>query len=86
MRAILHVVSVEVVGDHSLLVSFNDGVTKQVNLRPLIWGPAFEPLLDPAYFARVTLDPLFHTVVWPNDVDLAPEALYELPDEREHAV
>ena len=78
----LHILSAEVCGPYSLLVRFNDGVEKQVNLRPLIWGPAFEPLLDPEYFARVVVDPSFHTVVWPNDVDLAPEALYELPDER----
>jgi hypothetical protein len=28
---------------------------------------------------------MFHTVVWSNDVDLAPEALYDLPDERDDA-
>ena len=85
MDSILHVVSAEVVGPHSLLVTFNDGVTKQVNLRPLLWGPVFEPLLDPAYFARVKLDPVFGVPTWPNEADLAPEALYSLPDEREHA-
>ena len=66
-------------------MTFNDGVTKQVNLRSLLWGPVFEPLLDPSYFARVRLDPLFGVPTWPNDADLAPEALYSLPDEREHA-
>lgn len=85
MDEILHIVSLEVVGTHSLLVTFSDGVTKQVNLRPLLWGPVFEPLLDPRYFARVKLDPLFGVPTWPNDADLAPEALYTLPDEREHA-
>ena len=85
MREILHVVSVEAVGDHSLLVSFNDGVTKQVNLRPLLRGPVFKPLLDPAFFAKVSIDPDLGVTVWPNDIDLAPEALHELPDEREHA-
>ena len=85
MPEILHVVSVEVVGPHSLLVSFNDGVTKQVNLRPLLRGPIFEPLLDPSFFARVSIDPLFGVTVWPNEADLAPEALYDLPDERDDA-
>ena len=85
MDRILQVVSVEVVGPHSLHLVFNDGVAKQVNLRPLLWGPVFEPLLDPAFFARVELDPLFGVPTWPNEADLAPEALYELPDEREHA-
>lgn len=45
----------------------------------------FEPLLDPAYFARVAVDSELGTIVWPNEADFAPETLYELPDERGHA-
>jgi len=85
VKKILKVVSAQVVGPHSLLLTFNDGVSKQVNLRPLLWGAVFEPLLDPAYFARMTLEPSFGVPTWPNDADLAPEALHSLPDEREHA-
>ena len=55
MKKILKVVSAEVVGPHSLRVRFNNGVEKQVNLRPLLWGPVFEPLLHPTVFARMTL-------------------------------
>jgi hypothetical protein len=50
---------------------------------PLLDGPIFEPLLDPANFARVTLDKVAGTVVWPNEADFAPEALYELEAEEE---
>ena len=85
MGRLLHIVSAEVVGPYSLRIVFDDGVTRQVNLRPLLWGPVFEPLLDPAYFARVRVDSVCRTVVWPNEADLAPEALYELPDERDDA-
>jgi hypothetical protein len=60
-------------------VRFDDGVEKEVDLRPLLWGPVFEPLLDPDYFARVVVDPVCGTVVWPNGADLAPEALHDLP-------
>jgi hypothetical protein len=52
-----------------------------VNCRSLLYGPVFEPLLDPKYFARVAVDPVCGTVVWPNGSDIAPEALYELPNE-----
>lgn len=48
---------------------------------PLLEGPIFEPLLDPSYFSRVMVDPVGGTVVWPNEADFAPEALYDLPDE-----
>jgi hypothetical protein len=39
-------------GQHSLRLTFNDETTKQVDVRPLLDGPIFEPLHDPAYFAR----------------------------------
>jgi hypothetical protein len=79
------VVTVEVCGTYSLRLEFDDGIVKQVNLRRFLRGEVFEPLLDPACFARVSLEPVFGTIVWPNEADIAPETLYELPDEREHA-
>ena len=78
---ILRILEAEVCGPHSLHLVFNDGTRKRVNVLPLLEGPIFEPLRDPAYFARVTLDPVSGTVVWPNGADFAPEALYELPEE-----
>lgn len=79
----LRILEAKVCGPHSLHVVFNDGVTKRVNVWPLLDGPIFEPLRDPAYFARMTLDPVAGTVVWPNEADFAPEALHELEAERE---
>ncbi len=74
---------VEVCGPHSLRLQFNDGLTKRVDVLPLLQGAIFKPLLDRAYFRRVLLDPVAGTVVWPNGADLAPEALYDLPAEDE---
>jgi hypothetical protein len=82
---ITSVVSVEVCGTYSVRLEFDDGIVKQVNLKPFLRGEVFQPLLDPAYFARVSVDPVGGTIVWPNEADIAPETLYELPDEREHA-
>ncbi len=78
---ILHIVEATVCGPHSLRLTFNDGTRKRVNVLPLLEGPIFEPLHDPGYFARVVIDPVLGTVVWPNEADVAPEALYELPAE-----
>jgi hypothetical protein len=39
-----------------------------------LWGPVFEPLRDPDFFAQVTVD--HGTVVWPNGVDLDPVVLH----------
>ena len=75
---ILRITIAEVCEPHSLMLDFNDGTRKTVNVRPLVEGPIFEPLLEPQYFAQATLDPVCGTVVWPNGADFSPEALYEL--------
>ena len=83
---ILHIMEVEVCGPHSLRLLFRDGTRKRVNLLPHLDGPIFKPLRDPPYFARVSIDPVAGTVVWPNEADFAPEALYDLPVEKETAI
>ncbi len=75
------VVKAQVSGPYSLDPTFKDGTRKDVNLLPLLKGPVFERLQDPVFFARVALDPVAGTVVWPNGADIAPEALYELPEQ-----
>jgi Domain of unknown function (DUF4160)/Protein of unknown function (DUF2442) len=82
LEMILRIREARVCGSHSLRLTFNDGTTKQVDVRPLLDGPIFEPLRDPAYFAYVTLDSICGTVVWPNGADFAPEALQELEAEK----
>lgn len=77
-KTILHIVKAVVCGDHALRLEFNDGTVKRVDVRPLLRGPIFEPLLDPSFFARMELDAEFGVVKWPNGADFAPEALHEL--------
>jgi hypothetical protein len=61
---------------HRLAVEFDDGVSGEVDLSERLFGPVFEPLKDPEFFARVEVDE-FGAVTWPNGADLAPDALYE---------
>ncbi len=68
---------VEVLGGYRLRVTFNDGLVGEVEVDPRDRGPMFEPLLVPEYFARVRVSRASGTVVWPNGLDLAPDALYE---------
>src|SRR4051794_27744182 len=72
---ILRITELYVVKGHMLKLAFSDGMPKSVNVYPSLYGAVFEPLKDAAYFARVTLDPITGTPVWPNDADFAPEAL-----------
>ncbi len=44
----------------------------------------FEPFRDPAVFAEVYVDTQFGTLAWPNDLDMAPEPLYE--EARRHPI
>ncbi len=78
MNDILHILDVEVMKDFILKLEFDDGSVKIVDIKPLLTGPVFKPLKDPAFFAKVTIDPIAQTVVWPNGADFAPEALFEL--------
>ena len=74
---VLRITEAEVCGPHLLRLAFNDGARKTVDASPLLWGPVFEPLRDPAQFAKVRLDPVCGTVVWPNGADFAPEFLHD---------
>lgn len=76
---ILHIVNAKVVGPCHLHVWFDDGTERIVDVSPLLSGPVFEPLQDPEFFARVSVDAVAGTVVWPNGADFAPEALRNLP-------
>lgn len=76
---ILHVLKAHALKPHRLKLLFNDGTEKTVDVTPLLRGPVFKPLLSPTYFARVSVDPVAGTVVWPNGADFAPEALHLLP-------
>jgi hypothetical protein len=76
------VVGVAVVGDYRLRLLFDDGTAGDVDFSSRTWNGVFEPLRDPRYFAKVTVDPELATIVWPNGLDLAPEPLYE--EARQH--
>jgi hypothetical protein len=73
----LEVISAEYVGGHRLRLCFNNGDEGTIDLTDSLWGPVFEPLRNPATFARFEVSPVLHTVCWGNDADFAPEYLYE---------
>ncbi|MBI5649523.1 MAG: DUF2442 domain-containing protein [Chloroflexi bacterium] len=79
---IIHITKIQVVGASALELTFDNGVCKRVNLRRELYGPIFEPLRDPAYFAKAYLDADSRTVAWPNGADFAPDFLYEMQPEE----
>ena len=80
-KQILRIDSVKLVGPHALLLEFNDGAKRRIDLFAVLTGPVFRPLRDPAFFSQVSLDLVAGTVVWPNGADFAPEYLRQLPEQ-----
>lgn len=73
MQRIIHL---EARPPHRLFVRFDDGTEGEDDVGPRMRGPMFEPLRDPEFFARVRLSD-YGAPIWPNGLDLAPDALYE---------
>ncbi len=71
------VIEARYVGGYVLWLRFRDGTAGEVDLGRELWGEVFEPLRDPAYFKTFTVHPEFHTLVWPNGADFAPEFLHD---------
>ena len=61
--------------DYTLLLTFADGSKKVYDARPLLDKPICAPLKNPALFMRAKAK--YGTVVWSEDIDIAPEHLYE---------
>jgi hypothetical protein len=76
MEPLVDITGVEVIGDHRLRLTFEDGTVGDVDFSEREWRGVFEPLRDPTYFARVAVDPESGTIAWPNGIDMAPEPLY----------
>ena len=71
------IVDVKPLGEYRLYLRFEDGAEGIVDLAEhLAFRGVFEPLRDPAYFARVRVDSELGTIAWPNGADLDPYVLH----------
>jgi hypothetical protein len=73
----LRITTVEPLKDHSLRLTFNDGLVRDVDLSSLLHGPLGEPLRDLDYFRQVRVDADSRTIVWPNGLDPDPDMLHD---------
>ena len=62
---------------HVVWLRFRDGTSGEIDLAPALLGPVMAPLRDPQFFRQFTIHPEFHTLVWPNGADFAPEFLHD---------
>ncbi|MDE3075002.1 MAG: DUF2442 domain-containing protein [Chloroflexota bacterium] len=74
----VRVAAAEVLAGFSVRLQFTDGASKEVDLRPFLHGPIFEPMLrDPELFRSVKVDHELGTLVWENGADVDPDVLHE---------
>jgi hypothetical protein len=72
----LWITKAEYADEYKLLLTFNNDVTKLVDLKDSLYGEVFEPLKDIEKFKQFELSDW--TVEWYNGADFAPEYLFKL--------
>lgn len=72
--------NVTYLSDYRLLLDFEDGVRRLVDLQPHLEGEIFEPLKDISYFKTVSVNSDLDTIVWQNNADFSPDFLYEISE------
>lgn len=75
MEVLLDVVSVKAVQDYKLLLEFENGEKRVFDMAPYMDKKPFVQLKESPLFAKAAVD--YGTVVWPGDIDIAPETLYD---------
>ena len=77
---LIEVTGVRVLGHYKLRLWFSDGKIGDVDVSDVRdKGNLFADLRDPAYFAKVRVDPEVGTVAWPNGIDWLPSACIAKP-------
>ena len=72
----LEVTQAQHLDNYKLLITFNNGVQKTVDLQNELNGSFFAPLKQLEYFKQFQIK--YNTIEWENGADYAPEYLYEI--------
>jgi hypothetical protein len=72
---LLDVVSVRPGADFQMDIEFENGERRRFDMRPLLTMKPWSRIAAPTVFSRARVD--YGTVVWPGDIDIAPETLYD---------
>ena len=69
----MDVISVTPQPGSQLLLTFANGEVRQFDMRPLLAIKPWSRIAAPALFAKAHVE--YGTVVWPGEIDIAPETL-----------
>ena len=75
----IEVEDVEYLGDYKLWLRFNDGLEGSVNLKKEVDKPPYRKLRNLKKFVGFGLER--GTLVWSDDLDIAPEILHSMAEE-----
>ncbi len=75
MKELLDVISVEAKSNNELHLLFENGERRIFDMTPLLNRQPFTRLKGSPTFFLATVD--YGTVVWPGNIDIAPETLYD---------
>lgn len=75
MPELLDVTNVRVLPDYHLLLEFENGERRIFDMGPYLQRKPFLRLKGSPLFSLARVD--YGTVVWPGDIDIAPETLYD---------
>jgi len=75
MNLLLDVVKVKANPDYTLFLEFENGEKRVFDMTPYMDRKPFVQLKGSPLFTKATVD--YGTVVWPGNIDIAPETLYD---------
>ena len=75
----IRVSAVTVEPNYYLRLTFSNNEQRRFDMKPYLHFPVYKPLQNEGFFGLARVD--YGTVVWPGEIDIAPETLYKLSSE-----
>jgi len=69
------VITVKTLPDYQLELEFQNGEMRRFDMRPLLTMKPWSRIASLHLFERAKVE--YGTVVWPGEIDIAPETLYD---------